>query len=181
MIEFKKDEALLFLDRTPVILKELLGNLPLAWINANEGGESWSAYSIVGHLIHGEKTDWIPRMNIILDPHADKKFQPFDRFAQFRYSGNKSLEELLDEFSELRIANTDRLRKAHMTQDDLQKTGIHPAFGNVSLKELLSSWVVHDLNHLGQVCRVLAYQYKQEIGPWTEYMGILHWRGSVSR
>jgi hypothetical protein len=181
MIEFNKNEAIQILSRTPLVLKELLSGLPRSWIHANEGGESWSPYDIVGHLIHGEKTDWIPRMNIILDQGVNKTFQPFDRFAQFRNSGDRSLEDLLNEFTELRLANTDILRNTELGWDDLRKEGIHPAFGKVSLKELLASWVVHDLNHIGQLCRVLAFQYKREIGPWTEYMGILHWKGSHGR
>ena len=181
MIEFNKDEAVQLIQRTPVVLAELLKDLPRSWIHANEGGDSWSVYDIIGHLVHGEKTDWIPLMNIILDPAGDKKFVPFDRFAQFRNSGDKSLKDLLTEFSELRLSNTEILENAMLSAGDLQKQGIHPAFGSVSLKELLAGWVVHDLNHIGQVCRVLAFQYKKEIGPWTEYMGILHWKSSAER
>jgi hypothetical protein len=181
MIEFNKDEAIQVLERTPLILKELLRDLPRPWIYANEGGESWSPYDIVGHLIHGEKTDWIPRMKIILDPDADKRFQPFDRFAQFRNSAGRSLEDLMVEFTELRLSNIAILKKTELKQEDLAKEALHPAFGKVNLKALLAAWVVHDLNHIGQLCRVLAFQYTNEIGPWTSYMGILHWKGSQNR
>jgi hypothetical protein len=181
MIEFNLDDAILFLGRTPTVLKALLTNLPRSWITAKEEDQSWSVYNIMGHLIHGEKTDWIPRMNIILSQNENKNFEPFDRFAQFRDSGEKRLEDLMEEFGELRSLNIDKLRKAALQEVDMRKSGIHPAFGKVSLKELLSSWVVHDLNHLGQICRVMANQYKEEIGPWVEFMGILHWESSAKR
>jgi DinB family protein len=181
MIEFNIEDAILFLARTPAVLNDLLDNLPPSWIYANEGADTWSPYDIVGHLIHGEKTDWIPRMEIILNQDTDKNFRPFDRFAQFRESDGKSLPELLEEFSQVRKTNIEKLSMIAFERNDMQKTGTHPAFGKVNLKELLSSWVVHDLNHIGQVCRVMANQYKVEIGPWVEYMGILHWGGSAGR
>jgi hypothetical protein len=164
-------DAINILSRTPEILNVMLKGLPAELISANEGEDSWSAYDIVGHLIHGEKTDWIPRAQIILSDRPDKSFEPFDRFAQFEESKGKSLDDILKEFKLLRESNL--LQLAEINSSDLNKTGIHPAFGEVSLSQLLSTWVVHDLNHLSQIARVLAHQYKEEVGPWTAYLGIL--------
>ncbi|HEX5168048.1 MAG TPA: DinB family protein, partial [Cyclobacteriaceae bacterium] len=148
-------------------------NISSDWTAPNEGGQSWSAYDIVGHLIHGEKTDWIPRTEIILSDKQEKAFEPFDRFAQFEASKGKSLNQLLDEFRMLRKKNVEYLRSKNITKMDLEKKGIHPAFGEVTLSQLLSTWVVHDLNHISQVSRVMAKQYKEEVGPWIEYLRIL--------
>lgn len=175
-MEFNLESTLKMLRRTPGILEEMLGGLPVDLIHSNEGGESWSAYDIVGHLIHGERTDWIPRMEIILDHSADKNFKPFDRFAQFRASEGKSMAELLVTFRNLRLFNTGILESAGLSETQLEMQGIHPAFGKVSLGELLATWMVHDLNHIGQISRVLAFQYKEAIGPWIAYMGILDWQ-----
>ncbi len=175
-MEFNLESTLKILRRTPGILEEMLGGLPEDLIHSNEGDESWSPYDIVGHLIHGERTDWIPRMEIILGHTTDKNFKPFDRFAQFRESEGKSMAELLGTFRNLRLYNTGMLESARLSESQLKMQGIHPAFGKVSLSELLATWTVHDLNHIGQISRVLAYQYKDAIGPWTAYMGILHWK-----
>ncbi len=151
----------------------MLIGLSEEWIQNNEGAETWSPYNIVGHLIHGEKTDWIPRAVIILSPNADKSFEPFDRFAQFRESEGKTLKQLLDEFKILRKQNIQHLRSMEITEADLEKVGKHPAFGAVTLKQLIATWMVHDLNHISQICRVMAKQYKDEVGPWSAYLGIL--------
>ena len=143
------------------------------WTYVNEGGETWTVYDILGHLIHGEKTDWIPRAEIILSENTDKTFKPFDRFAQFEDSEGKSLNQLLDEFKILRRKNIAHLLSKKITGKNLEEKGIHPAFGEVNLSQLLATWVVHDLNHIAQISRVMAKQYKAETGPWIAYLSIL--------
>jgi uncharacterized damage-inducible protein DinB len=172
-MKFELEKAIEILERTPGVLNSLLSALSADWTSTNEGGETWSAYDVVGHLIHGEKTDWIPRADIILSPEADKHFQPFDRFAQMRESGTETLQQLLHEFSTLRKSNIERLRLMDIGDEDLTLTGIHPAFGEVTLAQLLATWVAHDLNHIGQIVRVMAKQYKAEVGPWVEYLRVM--------
>jgi hypothetical protein len=172
-MKFSINRAIEILERTPQVLEAMLSGLSDEWIANNEGPDTWSPYDIIGHFIHGEKTDWIPRMEIILSAKADKAFEPFDRFAQFRDSRGKTLQQLLQEFKTLRTRNVERLRSANITPNVLTQTGKHPAFGGVTLSQLLSTWVVHDLNHISQTARVMAKQYKDEVGPWTEYLGIL--------
>jgi len=172
-MKFKLQEALPILERTPQIVSLLLRNLPEDWTHHNEGEDTWSAYDVIGHYIHGEKTDWIPRMKIILG-NGDKKFVPFDRFAQFRDSKGKSLDQLLDEFALLRKESINELKSIAPDDVALTQIGIHPQFGEVTLSELLSAWVVHDLTHVNQICRVMAKQYQLEVGPWKAYMGILN-------
>jgi uncharacterized damage-inducible protein DinB len=173
-MKFDLQQIILGLRSTPETLRVLLSNLPESWTHTNEGPDTWSPYDVVGHLIHGEKTDWIPRMEIILSDRDDKTFQPFDRFAQFQDSQGKKLSQLLEEFAQLRKKNLDILTQKNLTDSDLQKKGMHPALGEVTLGQLLSTWVVHDLNHLAQISRVMAHQYKKEVGPWEAYLGILH-------
>ncbi len=166
------EKSIEILERTPDTIRAMLGGLSSGWTTCNEGGESWSAYDIVGHLIHGEHTDWIERLEIILD-RTDKNFQPFDRFAQFEESKGKTLQELLAEFERLRMNNIRYLKSRNIHDEQLDLTGIHPVFGTVTLRQLLSTWVAHDLNHLAQICRVMAHQYKQDVGPWKEFLPIL--------
>jgi hypothetical protein len=172
-MNFTLEKSIQILERTPNVLDAMLQNISTEWTANNEGGESWSAYDIVGHLIHGEETDWIPRAQIILSKNPDKKFTKFDRFAQFEESKNRSLAQLLAEFKTLRTKNIETLRSFNITDADLQAKGIHPFFGEVSLSHLLSTWVVHDLNHIAQISRVMAKQYKEDVGPWIEYLKIL--------
>lgn len=172
-MNFTIEKSIEILERTPDVLNTMLHHISADWTLNNEGGETWSVYDIIGHLIHGEKTDWMPRAEIILSNKGDKKFELFNRFAQFEESKDKSLAELLAEFKLLREKNISLLRSKNITENDLQLTGIHPAFGDVSLSQLLSTWVVHDLNHIAQIARVMAYQYKADVGPWIEYLGIL--------
>jgi hypothetical protein len=160
------------LERTPGVLNALLKNISSDWSSKNEGGDSWSPYDFVGHLIHGEKTDWIPRVKIILSGKSERKFEPFDRFAQFNESKGKSLTALLDEFSKLRVQNIAYLKSENII-GNLNATGVHPAFGDVTLRQLLATWVVHDLNHIAQISRVMAHQYKEDAGPWIGYLKIL--------
>ncbi len=172
-MKFELSEALPVLESTPKVLTTWLEGLPEEWVSRNEGGDSWSPYDIVGHLIHGELTDWIPRMQLILSDTADKTFRPFDRFAQFRESRGKPLGELLQTFRDLRVQNLEVLRAARLGGAELEREGRHPELGPASLRQLLSAWVVHDLNHLHQVARCMAWQYKGEVGPWRAYLGVL--------
>ena len=173
-MKFNLEKAVSILERTPVVLKTYLKGLPEEWIHNNEGESSWSPFDIVGHLLVGEKTDWIVRAQIILADIPDKEFKPFNMKAQFEYSRGKSLDQLLDEFELLRIENLKKLKAMSLTDDHLLLTGVHPAFGEVTLKELLSTWVSHDLGHIAQISRVMAKQYKSEVGPWIKYLGILN-------
>jgi hypothetical protein len=172
-MNFDLDEAIAVLSRTPATLRALLGGLPGEWTRSNEGAETWSPFDVVGHLIHGERTDWIPRVKIILDRGEARPFDPFDRFAQFEQSTGGPLEELLNEFADLREQNIATLCALDLDKNQLGKTGLHPALGRVSLKELLATWVTHDLDHLGQVARTMAKQYAAEVGPWKAYISIL--------
>lgn len=164
---------MLILERTPTVLKELLESLPEDWTAPNEGPDTWSPYDVIGHLVHGEQTDWITRTKIILEHGESRPFDPFDRFAQFEKSKGKSINELLDEFAKLRKSNLDELKSLNITESDLDKPGMHPGLGKVTLSNLLSCWVVHDLGHIAQISRVMAKQYTSEVGPWFEYLGIL--------
>ena len=172
-MEFNIQSALPLLERTPFVIDTMLRNLDEQWIINNEGGDTWTAFDIVGHYIHGEKTDWIPRMNLILSDNPDKRFTPFDRFAQFTESKGKSLNQLLDEFKILRAQSIEQLKSVQLTGESLNRTGIHPKFGSVTLKQLLAAWVVHDLTHIHQLSRVMAKQYEIEVGPWKEFLGVL--------
>lgn len=172
-MNFSLTGTIAILERTPQQLNALLEDLAADWTTCNEGGESWSAYDILGHLIEGEKTDWIPRMEIILSDREDKTFEPFDRFAQQQNSQGKSLNDLLQEFAQMRNENLAQLKARQLTEADLQKKGKHPALGEVSLEQLLATWAVHDLNHTAQIARVMASQYKNEVGPWKAFLKIL--------
>ncbi len=155
-MSFSIEKSIEILERTPDVLETMLENVSADWTENNEGGETWSVFDVVGHLIHGEKTDWVARMEIILSDGEDKKFKPFDRFAQFEESKGKTLEQLLDEFKSLRQKNVDILRSKKLTVENLAETGIHPAFGEVTLAQLLATWTVHDLDHISQISRVMA-------------------------
>jgi hypothetical protein len=172
-MEFDLDKSIQVLERTPKVLKDLLADLQDDWIINNEGGDTWSPYDIIGHLVHGERTDWMNRLEIILSDDKNKTFVPFDRFAQFKESEGKSLLQLLDEFDALRKANLIKLRSLRGRNTDFNKTGIHPALGEVTLSQLLSTWTIHDLTHISQITRVLAKQYKASIGPWVNYFRLL--------
>ena len=172
-MEFELKKSIEILERTPSVLAALLPGISDEWVTNNEGDGSFSPYDVVGHLIQGEKEDWIPRMEIILSGAGDKTFKPFDRFAQYRESKGKTLEELLAEFKVLRERNIDVLKSKAPGAADLSKEGIHPSFGTVTLRQLLATWVVHDLGHIAQVTRVMAKQYKREVGPWLEYLPVL--------
>jgi DinB family protein len=172
-MEFSLDQAIPVLRSTPHVLRSWLADLPDPWITTNEGEGTWSPYDIVGHLIHGERTDWIPRIELILKYGQSRAFTPFDRFAQFTESRGKTLNQLLDTFAELRELNLGRLSRADLSSQDLVRGGLHPELGPVALGHLLATWVVHDLNHLAQIARVMSRRYRSAVGPWIEYLPIL--------
>jgi hypothetical protein len=172
-MNFVLDTGVEVLRRTPATLRALLTDLPSEWTAATEGPETWSPYDIVGHLIHGERTDWIARARVILEQGPDRRFEPYDRFAQFRESKGKSLAQLLDEFEKLRAENLVILRDMHLTETHMTLEGEHPAFGAVTMRQLLATWVAHDLGHIAQIARVMAKQYREAVGPWREYLPVL--------
>ena len=172
-MQFDLTHALEVLERTPGTFRALLGGLSEAWTTPNEGPETFSAWDNVGHLVHAERTNWIPRARVILEQGADRRFPPFDRFGHYRESAGKSMAELLDEFERLRAANLETVRGWRLTEAELALEGEHPAFGPVTLAQLLSTWVAHDLGHLAQTARVLAKQYRDAVGPWREYLPVL--------
>ena len=173
-MNFTVEKSIEILERTPEVLDAMLKDISAEWTEKSEGGETWSAFDVLGHLIHGEKTDWIPRMEIILSDGPDKTFEPFDRFAQFEESKGKTLSQLLDEFRRLRKKNIDLLLSKKLTGKNLEEKGVHPAFGQITLAQLLAAWTVHDLDHIAQISRVMAKRYKEEVGPWVEYLRILN-------
>lgn len=172
-MQFDLDQAVPVLARTPATLRAMLEGLDEPWIRQNEGGESWSPFDVVGHLIDGEETDWIPRAKIILTKGESQAFEPFDRFAQARRFTGWSLERLLDRFAELRAEGVATLRQWHLTREQLALRGRHPELGQVTLSQLLASWVVHDLGHIAQISRVMAKQYTAAVGPWKAYLPVL--------
>lgn len=172
-MEFQLTHAVEILERTPAAFRALLGGLPEAWTAPNEGPGTFSAFDNVGHLIHGERTDWIPRVQIILAQGPNRRFEPYDRFAQYRESEGKSVAELLDEFARLRAGNLTTLREWQLTDRELALEGEHPGLGTVTLRQLLAAWVAHDLGHVAQTTRVLAKQYREAVGPWRAYLPVL--------
>ena len=179
-MEHNLQHTVSLLTRTPAALNALLRGLPETWTFRNEGEGTWSAFDIVGHLIHAEHTDWLPRARMILQSGEDRVFESFDRWGHARESQGKALAQLLDEFSRLRSASLAELDALHLCQDDLERRGRHPAFGVVTLSELLATWAAHDLNHLHQMCRVMAHQYRETVGPWTAYLGVVQCAGHSS-
>jgi DinB superfamily len=176
-MEHHLPHTIALLSRTPATLNALLRDLPDAWTCQNEGDNTWSAFDIVGHLIHGDRTDWIPRVRMVLDRGETQTFEPFDRWGQLRESQGKSLGQLLDEFARVRSDNLHALCALNLRADDLERRGRHPALGDVTLSELLATWAAHDLNHLHQILRVMAHQYREAVGPWSAYLGVLKCAG----
>lgn len=162
------------LERTPAVLTTLLAGLSDDWVMNNEGPETFSPYDVIGHLVHGEKTDWVVRAKMILEFGNTQTFERYDRFAQYEESKGKSLQQLLDEFAAIRKENMLWFKSLNLTEDDLDRQGMHPVLGDVTLRHLLSTWVVHDLTHIAQITRVMAKQYKTEMGPWPEFFRILN-------
>ena len=167
------DDAIQLLRSAPDTVWVMLAGLPEEWTSSNEGPDTWSPFDVVGHLIHGEEPDWIPRARVILEHGETKAFEPFDRLAQLENSKGKSMSELLDEYADLRADNLEALEGMKLTEEDLERTGQHPEFGRVTLRQLLATWVVHDLGHIAQISRVMAKQYKDEAGPWSAYLRVI--------
>jgi DinB superfamily len=176
-MEQNLEHTISLLTRTPAALNSLLRDLPEVWTMRNEGGDSWNAFDVVGHLIHGEHTDWMPRAKMILEFGEGRTFEPFDRRAQERGSQGRSLGELLDQFARLRSENLAELRALKLRPEDLLRRGRHPALGVVTLSELLATWAAHDLTHLHQISRIMAHQYRTAVGPWSKFLGVMHCAG----
>lgn len=168
------------LSHTPAALNALLRDLPESWTHQNEGDKTWNAFDVVGHLIHGERTDWMPRARMILEYGDTRSFVPFDRFAQERDSEGKSLPQLLDEFAGLRAENVGDLRALNLQPEDFNRRGRHPALGIVTLSQLLATWAAHDLTHLHQLSRIMAHQYRDAVGPWSAFLGVMRCAGHSS-
>lgn len=180
MVEPSLQNIISLLSGTPAALNALLRDLPDTWVLRNEGDDTWNVFDVVGHLIHGERTDWMPRTRMILQFGESKTFEPFDRWAQQRASQGKSLGQLLDEFARLRSENLDELRALNILQEQLQLRGRHPALGVVTLSQLLATWAAHDLTHLHQISRIMAHQCHQAVGPWSAYLGVMQCAGHSS-
>jgi hypothetical protein len=172
-MQLKLSEATQILQQTPATLTAMVAGIPDTWLKATEGGGTWSCYDVVGHLIHGELTDWIPRVRIILEHGESQAFEPFDRFAQFREDQSRPIGALLDQVAFLRAENLAVLQSLNLTASDLSRRGTHPELGVVTLGHLISSWVVHDQSHIAQIARITARQYAHAVGPWQAYMSIL--------
>ena len=173
MSVFSLDETLEVIERTPAVLRSLLAGASTAWTDASEGPDTFTPFDVVGHLIHGERTDWIPRITLIRAQGPNRRFEPFDRFAQQQASAGRTMDELLDMFAELRAGSVATLRSMKITANDLSLEGEHPELGRVTLQQLLASWPVHDLGHIAQIARVMAKRYRDEVGPWRAYLTIL--------
>lgn len=172
-MNFNLEKSIEILERTPDTLSSLLNGLSEFWTTPNEGPDTWSSFDVMGHYVHAEKTNWIQRIEIILNGNGQGSFQAFDRIAQFENCKGKSVVQLLEEFKLLRSKNIAILKEMQITETELNKMGIHPEFGHVSLKQLISTWLVHDLDHFYQITRVIAKQYTEDVGPWVQYLRIL--------
>jgi len=173
-MKFQLDDAIAILGRTPATLDAMLRGLPEAWLHANEGPETWSPFDVVGHLVAGERKDWVPRLRLILERGDSQPFEPFNRTAMFEESKGKTIAELLDTFATLRAQNVETVRALQLEPADYVRPGLHPSLGPVKLEQLLATWVTHDMTHLAQISRVIAKQFTDEVGPWREYIGVLN-------
>ena len=176
-MEHDLQQTISLLARTPATLNALLRDLPETWTLENEGENTWSAFDVIGHLIHCERTDWMPRAKTVLQFGESCTFEPLDRSGNLQESRNKSLDQLLDEFAHLRSENLAELRSLNLSQQNLEQRGQHPAFGPVTLSQLLATWATHDLTHLHQISRIMAHQYRDAVGPWSAYLGVLQCAG----
>ena len=177
MVEQMLDDTVVLLARTPDVLNTLLRGMPNPWAHSNEGDGTWSPYDVVAHLIQGERENWIPRARMILESGESRTFEPLDRGGHVRESRGKTLEELLDEFARLRGESLHALSAMNLLPSDLEKRGRHPTFGAVTLSQLLATWAAHDLTHLHQISRVMAHQYREAVGPWTKFLGVMQCAG----
>ncbi len=172
-MQFDLKSSIEILRRTPGVLRAMLAGLDRQWTHSNYGKDTFSPFDVVGHLIAGEKNDWLNRVKILLEHGESRPFDPVDRYAQFEDSRGKSLDHLLNEFERLRKSNMEALVKMGLTENDYARRGVHPAFGSVTLSNLLSTWVAHDLNHIAQIAKCMATQYEEAVGPWREFLGVL--------
>lgn len=172
-MEFNVEQAIEVLSKTPSVLRAMLSGLSEPWVHNNYGDRTFSPFDVIGHLIHGERTDWMPRARIILESGESRPFEPFDRYAMYDASRGKTIAELLDTFESLRSENLDALRAMKLTREQLSLRGTHPALGTVTLEQLLAMWTVHDLNHVAQIAKSMAFQYRERVGPWLAYASIL--------
>ena len=173
-MQFQLEDALSILSHTPAALDAMVRGLPEPWLHADEGPETWSPFDVVGHLVAGERTDWVTRLRLILE-HGDKHpFEPFNRTAMFEESKGKTIAELLDTFATLRAQNLETVRALQLEPADFARRGMHPSLGSVTLEQLLATWVTHDMTHMVQISRVIAKQYTDEVGPWRQYIGVLN-------
>jgi len=170
-MDFHLEQSIPILERTPAVISTLLEDLPEDWTRVDEGPDTWSPREVVAHLINGERTDWIPRARIILQQGKYRRFDPFDRVAGLKTA--RPLRELLGEFDQLRSQNVATLRGWNLKEKDMELTGEHPEFGSVTMRQLLATWVVHDLSHIAQISRTMARAYTQAVGPWTAYFRVL--------
>lgn len=173
-MDYQHEHTLAILTRTPATLRALLAGQPDAWTCATEGDDTWSAYDVVGHLLHGEQTDWLPRIRIIVTQGTSSPFPSFDRTAMFEESAGKGIDDLLTAFTAARAHSLNELSTLDITADKLALTGMHPTLGTVTLSQLLAAWAIHDLNHIGQIVEVMAHQYDGAVGPWKAYLAILN-------
>ena len=176
-MEQNLENTVALLERTPAALGALLRGLPEMWTETNEGENTWSVREVVAHLIHGEDEDWIPRARVILESGEEGVFAPFDRDGHKRYSRGKTLDQLLDEFTRARAKGLGELAEMKLTAEDLKRRGRHPSFGVVTLSQLLATWAAHDLTHLHQISRIMAYQYREAVGPWVRFLGVMQCTG----
>lgn len=176
-MECHLENTIALLERTPAALSALLRGLPTVWTETNERQSTWSPTTVVAHLIQGEHDDWIPRTKVILQSGEAQPFARFDREGHVRYSRGKTLTQLLDEFARARAKSLDELRALKLTAEDLERKGRHPALGVVTLSQLLATWAAHDLTHLHQISRIMAYQYRETVGPWSKFLGVMHCAG----
>ncbi len=175
------DNTVALLANTPAALNSLLRDLPEAWTCCHEGENTWSAFDVVGHLIHTERTAWMPRVKSVLQFGATRAFNPVDRFAQIEENRGKSLPQLLDKFARLRSESLAELRAMNLQPEDFDRRGLHPALGEVTLSQALAAWTVHDLTHLHQISRIMAHQYRDDVGPWSAFLGVLKCAGHSSQ
>ena len=173
-MQFLLDDALSILSRTPAALEAMLRGLPEPWLHANEGPETWSPFDVVGHLVAGERTDWVPRLRLILERGDAQAFEPFNRVAMFEESKGKSIGELLETFATLLAQNLETVRALQLEPAYMLRRGMHPSLGAVTLEQLLATWVTHDMTHMAQISRVIAKQFTDEVGPWRQYIGVLN-------
>jgi hypothetical protein len=177
IMQYDLEHTAALLERMPAALNALLRDLPEAWTGRNEGGKTWNAVEVVGHLVQAERTNWMVRARTILEAGEKRTFEPFDRSGYLREREGISLGELLDEFARLRAKNLDDLRALKLVPADLQRRGSHPGLGTVTLGQLFAAWATHDLTHLHQISRVMAHQYRETVGSWVTYLGVLHCAG----